>query len=83
MFVNNAEMELPLAKVAPISQNIKNFQKITMRFANLFGQSYKCRWQIDRISGRYFREDKRKEWIVFFEADKKVHTRKIAIYRRF
>jgi hypothetical protein len=37
VFVNNAEMELPLAKVAPISQNIKNFQKITIRFANLFG----------------------------------------------
>jgi hypothetical protein len=32
MFVNNAEMELPLAEVAPISQNIKSFQKITIRF---------------------------------------------------
>jgi hypothetical protein len=32
MFVNNAEMELPLKEVAPISQNIKSFQRISIRF---------------------------------------------------
>jgi hypothetical protein len=64
LFVNNAKMELHLAKVAPISQNIKNFQKITIRFANLFNQSYKCRRQINigqiKIT-RYFDEDEEKE----------------------
>jgi hypothetical protein len=36
LLVNNAEMELPLAKVPPISENIKSFQKITIRFAFFF-----------------------------------------------
>jgi hypothetical protein len=40
LFVNNAEMELPLEEVAPISQNIKSFQKINIRFAFLTSQSY-------------------------------------------
>jgi hypothetical protein len=36
MFVNNAEMKLPLEEVPPISQNITSFEKICIRFAFLF-----------------------------------------------
>jgi hypothetical protein len=33
LFVNRAEMELPLEEVPPISKNIKSFKKIIIRFA--------------------------------------------------
>jgi hypothetical protein len=40
LFVNNAGMELPLKEVPPISQNIKSFQKIIIRFAFHFSVNY-------------------------------------------
>jgi hypothetical protein len=33
LFVNNADMKMPLAKMSPISESIKSFQHILIRFA--------------------------------------------------
>jgi hypothetical protein len=52
MFMNNAEMELPVEEVAPISQNIKSFQKISIRFALYKGN------KLERQVNRFYLQEK-------------------------